>query len=288
MPASPGELPSGENTYVIDVESAAEMGRLLDQDKLLTSAMDGLFPEIAEPNKLRDVLDIACGPGGWVHQVAFAYPRMQVVGIDISKSMIEYARVFAEVRKLPNAHFHVMDALKPLDFASETLDLVNARFLFAFMPPAGWPKLLQECHRIMRPGGNIRLTECEFPVTNSPAFEKLSGLFTQALYLAGQSFSPDGRGLGITPMLGKLLNDAGFQRLRERAHVLHASASMEAHQSFYRNFEAAYKLAEPFLIKLGLISPIEFDTVYTQAMLEVQADQFCAVWFYLSVSGEKA
>lgn len=146
---------------------------------------------------------------------------------------------------------------------------------------------MQECWRLMRPGGIMRLTECEFPTTNSLAFEKLSGLFMQALFLAGQSFSPDGRTVCITPMLGRLLLNAGFRNLREKAHMLHASAGMEAHQSFYRNFEFAYKLAEPFLSKFQLITPQEFETTYDQAMEDMLSDDFCATWFYLTVSAEK-
>src|SRR6266852_7513435 len=135
MSTSP-EFAESQNTYVIDAESAAEMARLLDQDKLITEAMDGLFSERHDLSGIYDVLDIAYGPGGWAHEVAHSYPEMEVTGIDISKRMIEYARAHARVRKLDNAHFRVMDALKPLGFPDESFDLVNARTIFAFMPPA--------------------------------------------------------------------------------------------------------------------------------------------------------
>jgi ubiquinone/menaquinone biosynthesis C-methylase UbiE len=146
-----------ENTYVIDAENAGEMARLLNQERLLTAAMGGLFPERSDLDNIYDILDIACGPGGWVHQVAHAYPDKEVTGIDISTGMISYASAHAQVRKLRNAHFQVMNALKPLEFPNESFDLVNARFIVAFMPPAAWPKLIQECLRILRPGGIIRL-----------------------------------------------------------------------------------------------------------------------------------
>lgn len=62
---------------------------------------------------------------------------------------------------------------------------------------------------------------------------------------------------------------------------------MEAHTSFYHNFEFAYKLAEPFLIKLELITPEAFSEIYDQALAEMQSDDFCATWFYLTVTGRK-
>src|SRR5579872_5078914 len=144
----PTDLPRDENTYILDSESASEMARLVGQDRLITQGMGGLFPERNDISNLRDVLDIACGPGGWVCDVAFANPDIQVTGIDISNKMIEYARATAWSQKLENASFSVMDALKPLDFPDNSFDMVNARFLVAFMPKAAWPKLLEECVRI--------------------------------------------------------------------------------------------------------------------------------------------
>src|SRR5690348_11473169 len=76
------------NSYFIDHESAAEMARLLDQDRLYTEAMGGFFSERADLSNLHRVLDIGCGPGGWVQELAFAYPDKEIVGIDVSEAMI--------------------------------------------------------------------------------------------------------------------------------------------------------------------------------------------------------
>jgi ubiquinone/menaquinone biosynthesis C-methylase UbiE len=285
----PNEPPPNESTYVIDSESGAEMARLMVQDRILTEGMGGLFTELPDDvlADTHDILDIACGPGGWVLDVAFEHPDINVVGLDISKQLVDYARAQARVRWLDNAQFRVMDVLKPLDFDDESIDLVNARFLFGVLPRAGWPKLLQECMRILRPGGIVRLTECEMPLTNSLAFEKLSGLFTRGLQLSGQSFSPDGRHIGITPMLGRLLREAGFQNMRRKVHMVDASEGMEAYESCYQNYQVAFKLVEPFMIKLGLTIAEEFDELYQQMLNEMSSEGFCAEWFYLTVAGAK-
>ncbi len=62
-----------DNTYVIDAESGAEMARLIDQDRIATRAMGGLFSERDDLSTIFDVLDIGCGPGGWVLDVAHHY-----------------------------------------------------------------------------------------------------------------------------------------------------------------------------------------------------------------------
>ena len=67
----PIEPPANNNTYFIDAEDAAEMARLTHQDRLLTKGMGGLFPDSFDLSEVHDILDIACGPGGWVLDVAF-------------------------------------------------------------------------------------------------------------------------------------------------------------------------------------------------------------------------
>ena len=286
MTTSP-DASQNENTYVIDAESAAEMARLLDQDKLITEAMEGLFPEQSDLSNVSDVLDIACGPGGWVHEVAHAYPQMEVTGIDISKTMIEYARAHARVRGLKNTRFRVMNALKPLDFPNESFDLVNARAIFTFMPPATWSELMQGCMRILRSGGIIRFTEVEMGFASTPAFERYCGIFNRALQLAGQSFSPNGLHVGITPMLGRFLRNAGFQHIQKKAHVIDFSSGEEAHTGFYQDLKLGFKLGQPFMVKRGATTQEELDRLYEQALDEMQSDEFCALWFLLTVWGKK-
>ena len=202
-----------KNAYFNDPESGAEMVRLLDQDRLITKGMGGLFSERVDLSGIHRVLDIGCGPGGWAQEVAFTYPEIEVVGVDISKAMIDYARMQAQVQKLENVSFRVMDVRNLLDFPDNSFDLVNARFV-AFLGPAVWPKLIQEYRRITRLGGVIRLTESEWAITNSAAHEQLMGKLYQALKAAGQSYSPDGRIYDITPMLSGFLRDVGCIKVR--------------------------------------------------------------------------
>ena len=281
------DQPPGENTYVIDAESAAEMARLLDQDRLITTHLDGLLPERPDFAHIHHVLDLACGPGGWAQAVAVAHPEIEVVGIDISRTMIEYARAMAEVQRSSNVTFRVLDVLRPLDFPDNSFDLVNARLIFGFMPPAAWPTLMQECMRVTRSGGIIRLIECESDITTSAATQQLTGMVTHALQLAGRSFSPDGRHFGIIPMLGHFLHEAGYQSIQKQAYALDWSAGMEANASTRLNLQFLLKLLEPFLVKMKLITEEEFDPLYQLALAEMLSNNFCAVTIFLSVWGAK-
>lgn len=286
--ATPADSTGNDNTYFIDTESATEMARLLNQDRIITKAMGGLLPE-QSPEKVaafKRVLDVGCGPGGWVQEMAFAYPDKELVGIDISQQMIDYARAQAKVQGMDNAHFLVMDATRPLDFPDGSFDLVNARTL-AFLPPPVWPELMREYMRLLRPGGIVRLTESEWGFTNSPAYERLNGWFCHAMKLAGQSFSPDGRISGITPMLGGFLRDADCVNVQQVASVVDFSFGAEAYESEFHNKRILFKLIQPFLRKWEGVSQEELDRLHEQMMIEMRLENFRAIQFMLTASGEK-
>lgn len=284
----PTELPRDENTYILDSESATEMARLISQDRLITQGMGGLFPELTDISNFHDILDVACGPGGWVCDVAFANPDTVVTGIDISNKMIEYARAMAWSQRLENTAFRVMDVLKPLDFPDNSFDLVNARFLVAFMPKTAWPKLLEECVRITRPGGIIRLTEFDEPATtNSAVFAHWMALTFRAIQLAGLCMSPDGHNFGVTPLLRRFLLDAGCQDIGQKSHFIDFSVNTPAYSSMYSNCEVAFRQVQPFMVKMKVATPEEIEQSYQQMLLEMRSDNFCALWYYLTAWGQK-
>lgn len=127
---------SQASSYILDAENAAEMGRLTKQDRLITAGMGGLAASYHDLADTQQLLDIACGPGGWALDVATTFPQINVVGIDINRQMITYAQAQARALNVANADFQVMNALQPLTFPDSSFDMVNARFLVGFMPRA--------------------------------------------------------------------------------------------------------------------------------------------------------
>ncbi len=277
------------NSYVIDPEHTAEMVRLLDQDRMMTTNMGWWFPDHVEPEALHTVLDLACGPGGWVQEVAFAYPALDVTGVDISQRMIAYARMQAQVQHLVNAHFQVRDIKDGLAFTDATFDYINARFLVGLMYPSDWVPLLRECWRICRPGGQLCLTDCDrLGITNSPAFERMQDLFEQASTRTGRTLVPGIERFSLTPMLGAFFREAGWTQVGLQSHILDYSADTEMHASNYRNFVSSMKLTQPFVVNVGVTTDSEWEQLYTQMQLEMMAPTFRGLWYYLSVFGQKS
>ncbi|MBV9229850.1 MAG: class I SAM-dependent methyltransferase, partial [Chloroflexi bacterium] len=103
------------------------MTRQKIQDQMLTAGMGGVLPEQEDLSKIRRVLDVGCGTGCWLIEMAKAYPNLSLlIGVDVSKRMIEYAHAQAEAEGVSDrVSFHVMDALLVLEFPDQYFDLVN-------------------------------------------------------------------------------------------------------------------------------------------------------------------
>ena len=281
-----GEEPtSKQGDYFIEAENATEMARLIKQDRFITQAMGGLFAERSDVESMRSILDLGCGPGQWVLDVAFSYPNTEVAGIDISEIMVRYADARARSQGLSNASFGVMDITAPLDFSDNTFDLINGR-LIAYLTPEQWTNLLQESMRILRPGGVLRLTENDV-VCTSPATDALFSLFYRAMSRARQSFSESGRVLGITSRLASLLRTSSYENVQYRAGALDFSAGSEAHEVIADVVYVMFTLMKPFLIGTGVASEEKIDQLLNQMQIETHSDDFYAVMFLLTAWGEK-
>lgn len=277
-----------ENTYVFDTESATEMARLIDQDRRLTQGMGGAmvgFPELAAGSQ---IVDLACGPGGWAMDVAYARPDIDVAGVDVSKTMIRYANARARSQELNNVTFGIMDITQPLEFSDASFDLVNARALIAVLKREAWQPFIAECFRILKPGGTLRLTEgVDFGVTNSPAVERMHTAGTAMLKPLGYSFSVDGRTFGLMPVLPRLLREGGFQNLRTLGYAIEFSAGTPAWIDYYHNYEIAFLQSKSTMIKLGLITEEEFDRSYQQLFIDMNRPDFGGIAMLASVIATK-
>ncbi len=276
-----------ENTYPIDPENAAEMARLLSQDMLITKGMKGPLTDQTNTALFSDVLDLACGPGGWVLDVARLLPEAQITGVDISVLMVNYGRATAKARGLHNAHFITANIKEPFPFADNTFDLVNARYLVGVLTPGEWPAMLREALRVCRPGGVIRFTETEMPITNSLGTEKMTQILLNAFTVTGRNFSPTARNFGITTMLPRLLRNAGCVDVSHASYSLDFSAGAEAHDGFYQDYMVTFQLGKDFIVKLDLATAEQYEEIYQQMLSEMLSEDFCGMNYNLTAWGHK-
>ena len=271
--------------FVEDRSSNPEMIRLMIQDSTVTAGIGGPLSEQPDPAALHRILDIGCGPGGWLLETAAAYPHMELTGIDISWRMIEYARAQAQAQKLTDrTEFLVMDALRPLEFPDDSFDLVNMRFGSSFLLVKDWPRLLSELLRVTCLGGIVRLTDLVTTQSNSPAYNRLVKMGHCAFYRAGYSLTEEK--LGIVDELPQVLSDSGCQHVQTKDYTLEFIAGTVGGQNLYEDARYGFQTGLPFLQKWGCTSE-DYDAIYQQALIELQQPDFRATWSVVTAWGTK-
>ncbi|HEX6477934.1 MAG TPA: class I SAM-dependent methyltransferase [Ktedonobacteraceae bacterium] len=276
------------NTYYVqDRQSEQELVRLTIQGQMMTEAMGGPLPEQGDPSSFRRVLDIACGPGEWVIETAKTYPTMSLSGIDISRSMIQYAREQAVTQHLEDrVSFQVMDALLILEFPSSFFDLVNLRCCVGFMRTWDWPKMINEMLRVTRAEGVVRITDAEAGHTcpTSPALTQFCELYQSALFQAGNLFEPAPSGL--TAHLASLLGRHGCKAVQTRTYAMTYQAGTPSGQAYYEDMQRAFQTLRPFILKWGPRTKLDdYDALCQQALAEIQQSNFQATWNLLTAWG---
>jgi len=289
-PSSSNEESPSEGTYIFDSENAGEMARLINQGQLLTRVMGGPLAHIdkADITQWHSVLDLGCGPGDWALDVSFEHPTIKVTGVDISRIMVNYANARARSQHIANVSFSVMDITPPLDFPTESFDMINARYLFGVLRREEWPPFIQECMRILRPGGILRLTEpLDLGLSSSPALERLSSCFFQLLRQGNYCFSADGNTVGLAHKLPRMLREAGYRNIEQIGHSLDFSGDTPDWPELYHDLEVIFHTAQPLFVKAGIVTQQEAAELYQRMLIELHADDFCAVWHYTSIQGKK-
>jgi hypothetical protein len=123
--------------------------------------------------------------------------------------------------------------------------------------------------------------------TNSSALACEHEWFYRSLYLAGQSFSPNGSSLAITAMLAPLLRKAGCQNVKVAAYPIDWSSRTEDHDDMCKDIEVGFKLMEPFYLAAKVATAEEMAATYNAMRAEMSQDDFCALHLLVSVCGQK-
>jgi len=101
-------------------------------------------------NPDQKILEIGVGPGSTLD---FYPPRTRLVGIDISRAMIERAREkAANINSGCRFDFRVMDASR-LEFPDNYFDIVMAAYVITTVQDPH--QVCREIHRVVKPGGQI-------------------------------------------------------------------------------------------------------------------------------------
>jgi len=269
------------STYVVqDRDSQAELNRLIVLDQAVTKSMSGVLPEQQDPAQFRRVLDIGCGPGGWILETVQVYPQIKkLYGIDISTTIINHAREQAEQQNIKTGprervEFLVMDALSMLEFPDGFFDLVNMRFGISYMRQWEWPKMFSEMRRVLKTGGIVRIVEGEMDIkSSSTALSSFHVLMRRAFFRSGHLFKEEPAGL--INQLPSLLIRHGLQNIQSRDALTEYRMGTETGDAFIENYRLAFQTLRPFFYRYGCL-PDDYDAICKQALEDMQQPDFVA------------
>lgn len=270
--------------FVQDRQNEHELARLTVQDRMITALMGGVFPEQADISRFHRILDVGCGSGSWAIETAQFCPEARVFGIDVSQRMVQHAREQALVHQVAErVEFHSMDALRMLEFPHAYFDLVNLRFGVSFMRTWDWPKLLGEMLRVTRVEGVIRLTDNEIVhQSNSPALTRFFEIIRCAMFRAGHLFEEENTGL--TAHLAPLLEQHGCRRVQVKPYALEFRGGTADGKAYYEDAFHVGRTLRPFIEKWGCLSD-DYESVYHQALADIQKADFQNTWHFLTAWG---
>ncbi len=96
------------------------------------------------------ILDVACGTGSALNQLALTHPNENYWGLDLSPFYLHHAgRRLAHVRNLSL----VSENAEHMPLADASFDVVTSVFLFHELPARARRNVLAEMRRVLKPGG---------------------------------------------------------------------------------------------------------------------------------------
>ncbi|MFI4933754.1 MAG: class I SAM-dependent methyltransferase [Caulobacterales bacterium] len=116
------------------------------------------------------VLDLACGTGAFLSDLSAAFPRAQLIGVDLSPAYLA-----ATAKAAPGAA-RVQAKAEQLPFADASLDAVTSVYLFHELPPKVRTSVAAEIARVLKVGGVFALADSIQPV-DEPRLERLLDAF---------------------------------------------------------------------------------------------------------------
>ncbi|MHB8596360.1 MAG: class I SAM-dependent methyltransferase [Ktedonobacteraceae bacterium] len=156
---------------------------------------------IAPIAKPAHILDVGCGTGRWMIEMAQEFSQAKLNGIDLKHPEGE-ATLFPH-----NSHFHAGNILNGLPFEESFFDFVHQRFFIFAIPQMQWQQLVNELVRVTRRGGWVELIEV------NPTFQHMGPATERVLRLVVQSAQQLGLDPTISQRIGTLLSTAGLKRV---------------------------------------------------------------------------
>lgn len=124
--------------------------------------------------KPRRILDLGCGLGHNVLPIADAYPKAEIVAVDVAAPMLRYGLARAKAMGVENVTFKQGDVSSLAEFPDGSFDWIQSTMFLHETSSRSMQKIFDETRRLLKPGGIVLHVE-------QPQYDKAMPLFEQAM-----------------------------------------------------------------------------------------------------------
>ena len=162
------------------------------------------------PSSLR-ILDVATGTGRMLQQIQGALPHSELIGADLSAAYLRQAN-----RWLNGSNKNLVQLVRAngeqLPLADQSVQAVTCVFLLHELPANARQNVLNECCRVLEPGGVLILAD-SVQLADSPQFSSAMDYFRKTLH---EPYYRDYIGDDIEARL----SSAGFDGIHAESHFM--------------------------------------------------------------------
>jgi ubiquinone/menaquinone biosynthesis C-methylase UbiE len=136
------------------------------------------FPAV--PAKQIKILDAACGTARTLKAIRATLPQASLFGIDLSPAYLRKANQWLSQMpgELPQL---IQGNIEELPYTDNYFHAITCVFLFHELPPAVRQKAIEECFRVLKPGGTFIICD-SIQVADSPEFELMMTAFHETFH----------------------------------------------------------------------------------------------------------
>ena len=140
------------------------------------------LPQLHEALAGRDqrklkLIDIGCGTGRFLDCLKQVWPRLPVLGLDMSEAYVKFAR--QHLKRFSQINLSVGKA-EALPVTDESQDALTSIFVFHELPPKVRRVVFRECARVLKPGGRLVLVD-SLQRGDQPDYDGLLDSFRKAI-----------------------------------------------------------------------------------------------------------
>ncbi len=179
--------------------------------RVLSPLKKGLKKYFSEGSKKVKVLDIATGTGRTLQQIQSALPQVELYGLDLSGSYLKQASKYLSSRSGDLVQLTKGNA-EQMPYASASFQALTCVFLFHELPRDARQNVLNECFRLLEPGGTLVLAD-SIQIEDSPKFTPIMENFHKIFH---EPYYRD----YIVDNINLRLEESGFSSITSESHFM--------------------------------------------------------------------